>query len=297
MTTYPNDQLQDQLAAYALGALDPEEIAAIERAVAARPDHQEELRQLREVVAQLAYAAPRATPRPAVRERLMARVAASQAAAPAAGASTGAAAQARRPFAWIMPATLTLLCAIVLVLGGISRNLSQSVAALDRANRDLVTTMVQLEQALADTRTRQESIALQLAGSQQQIADLNARLAQEQYVVSFVTAPGVATRQLTAARGDAAAQGEMYMYPGNSQAVVLFSGLPALEPGKVYQFWLADGQRQVAGGTFSVDSSGITSLLVQAPREVNAFSQVMVTVEPLGGSPAPGEEVILTGSL
>lgn len=297
MTTYSDDQLQDQLAAYALGALDPEETLAIERAVAASPEHQEELRQLREVVAQLAYAAPRATPSPAVRERLMTRVTASQAAAPAADASAGTGPRARRPFAWIMPATLTLLCAIVLVLGGISRNLSQSVAALDRANRDLVTTMVQLERALADTRTRQESMALQLAGSQQQIADLNARLAQEQYVVSFVTAPGVATRQLTAAQSNAAAQGEMYMYPGNSQAVVLFSGLPTLEPGKVYQFWLADGQKQVAGGTFSVDSSGIASLLVQAPREVNAFSQVLVTVEPLGGSTAPGEEIVLTGSL
>lgn len=297
MPTYSDEQLQDQLAAYALGALDPEEIPAIERSLGARPEHQEELRQLREVVAQLAYVAPQATPSPAVRQRLMARVAASQATTPATGPSPGVAPQARRPFAWVMPATLTILCAIVLVLGGLSRNLYQSVAALDRANRDLVTTMVQLEQALADTRDRQEALALQLAGSQQQIANLNDRLAQEQYVVSFVTAPGVATRQLTAAQSSAAAQGEMYMYPGNSQAVVIFSGLPTLEPGKVYQFWLADGQKQVAGGTFSVDASGLASLLVQAPREVNAFSQVMVTVEPLGGSTAPGEEVILTGSL
>lgn len=297
MSTHHDEQLQEQLAAYALGALDPAEIPALERAIAAMPARQEELRQLREVIAQLPYAAPRATPPPAVRERLLARVAASQATAPATGDSPGVAPKARRPFAWIMPATLTILCAIVLVLGGLTRNLYQSVTALDRANRDLVATMVQLEQALADTRTRQEVMALQVASSQQQVADLNARLAQEQYVVSFVTAPGVATRQLNAAQNDAAAQGEMYMYPGHSQAVVLFSGLPALEPGKIYQFWLADGPTQVAGGTFSVDSSGIASLLVQAPREVNAFSQVMVTVEPLGGSAAPGAEVVLTGSL
>jgi hypothetical protein len=53
----------------------------------------------------------------------------------------------------------------------------------------------------------------------------------------------------------------------------------------------------VAGGTFAVDTTGIATLVVQAPREVNAFQQVMLTIEPTGGSAHPSQQVVLQGSL
>jgi hypothetical protein len=171
------------------------------------------------------------------------------------------------------------------------------VAGLDRNNRQLVDTLGQMQQLLAQTRDRQSELATQLAASREQIGSLNARLAEDEYVVSFVSAPGVATRSLSAESDGLPARGEMYMYPGESSAVVIFSGLPALEPGKVYQFWLADARSQVAGGTFAVDETGIASLVVQAPREVNAFQQVMLTVEPAGGSASPSQQVVLQGAL
>jgi hypothetical protein len=46
-----------------------------------------------------------------------------------------------------------------------------------------------------------------------------------------------------------------------------------------------------------VDESGLERLIVNAPREVNAFTQVMLTIEPAGGSDAPSNEVVLEGSL
>jgi anti-sigma-K factor RskA len=310
----PNDpqSAEQQVAAYALGTLDPEDRAAVEALLAASPEQQEELRQLREVVALLPYAAQPASPPERVRQQLLARIAAT--AAQPAAAPTAAPANAPTPLRrarWLVPAIAAALATLVLALAGLTLSLTDSMARLDQTNRELVTTLGTLQQALANTQARQETLAGQLAAGQSQleqvsaklaaseerIGQLSAKVAQDDYVISFVSAPGVATRQLVSAQAELNAQGEMYMYPGNSSAVVLFSGLPPLAPGKVYQFWLADGSKQVAGGTFIADSSGIGHIVVQAPREVNAFSQVMVTVEPEGGSAMPSANVVLEGNL
>ena len=310
----PNDpqSAEQQVAAYALGTLDPEDRAAVEALLAASPEQQEELRQLREVVALLPYAAQPASPPERVRQQLLARIAAT--AAQPAAAPTAAPANAPTPLRrarWLVPAIAAALATLVLALAGLTLSLTDSMARLDQTNRELVTTLGTLQQALANTQARQETLAGQLAAGQSQleqvsaklaaseerIGQLSAKVAQDDYVISFVSAPGVATRQLVSAQAELNAQGEMYMYPGNSSAVVLFSGLPPLAPGKVYQFWLADDSNQVAGGTFVADSSGIGHIVVQAPREVNAFSQVMVTVEPEGGSTMPSANVVLEGNL
>lgn len=306
----PHDLTQDdsQLGAYALGALDPEDRAAVEANLAASPAHQEELRQLREVVALLPYAVQPIAPPDRVRADLMARVtAASRPTDDAQPRST----QRRRPLPWARALAAATLAALVLALGGLSLTLNDTIARQERTNLDLSAALATLQNTLDETRARQETISGELAtsraelaqvgaelrASEERIGQLRAELAQDDYVISFVSAPGVATRQLRPSGLQLAARGEMYMYPGQPSAVVLFSGLPILEPGKVYQFWLADGSTQVAGGTFVVDQTGIGHIIVRAPREVNAFRQVMVTVEPEGGSLAPSETVVLEGNL
>ncbi|WP_129676888.1 anti-sigma factor domain-containing protein [Candidatus Chloroploca sp. Khr17] len=300
------------LAAFVLGALDLDEQAEIEALLATSPAHQKELRQLREVAALLPYATLAAEPPAHVKAQLFARVEADRATRLQAPAPSATAPQVRRPLRrWIMPGFAVVLAVLVFALGNLTLTLSSTVRRLDEANRELTTAIATLEQSLTETQARQETLSGQLATSQEQwlaisnqllasedrIGQLNARLAHDEQIVTFVTAPGVATRQLAPARPDESARGEMYMYPGEPNAVVLFSGLPTLESGQVYQFWLADGSSEVAAGTFQVDSTGITRLVVQAPREVNAFQRIMVTIEPDGGSATPGTTVVLTGSL
>lgn len=308
MTTHYNPNVESPLEAYALGALDLEDRAELEAALAASPEQQEELRQLREVVALLPYAVAPVVPPDRVRQGLMARVAAAQQPAATAPAPLPA---PRRRLPWFMPAVAAVLAVVLLGLAGLTVSLGNQVARLDQTNRDLVGVVGGLQASLADTQARQDALATQLeesrgelarvsadmAESRQRIGELSAARAQDEYVISFVSAPGVATRQLTPADSGVNARGEMYMYPGNSSAVVLFSGLKPLDPGQVYQFWLADGSTQVAGGTFVTDNAGIGHIVVQAPREVNAFSEVMVTVEPEGGSTAPSRNVVLAGNL
>lgn len=290
-------QRTDQLAAYALGALDADEMAFVEQTLKRTPGAQEELQQFRDAVALLPFAVAPATPPERVRTALFDRIAAETepVVAPMPTPTTITARPTRRR--WIMPSMLVTLLVVVLSLAGLTLTLQQQMVALEQTNRDLITTLSQVQQALSDTQVRQQQLAGQLQSNQEQLAALSSELAFERAVVSFVTAPGVATRTLNATAHNLEARGEMYMYPGHEQAVVVFSGLHTLEAGKTYQFWLTDGQMHIAGGTFLVDETGITQLVIDAPREVNAFTEVFLTVEPSGGSNQPGDLIILTGSL
>lgn len=290
MDSSEQEQTDALLAAAALGSLDPADLAALEQVLAMSPTARAELQQLRETVALLPYAAAPAEPPSHVRDRLMARIAADQ-------AQRTPPTRSPRPAGWLAPAILTVLVVVIIGLGGLTLTLQRQVATLAASNQQLLTAIGELQQAVAAGEAQQAQLSGQLARYEQQIARLNEQIAQERLLVSFVSAPGVATRELRPTQAGLAARGEMYMYPGEAQAVVVFSGLPPLQPDRVYRFWLSDGTQRIAAGTFQVDAAGFATLIVTAPREVNAFTEVMVTVEPAtDASPSEGE-VILSGTL
>ncbi|NPA26869.1 MAG: hypothetical protein GXO36_04660 [Chloroflexi bacterium] len=66
--------LDEDLAAYALGALPPEEAEVVRRAIQRDPDLARRLREYQNVVWALHYAAPPVPPPPVLRERILARV-------------------------------------------------------------------------------------------------------------------------------------------------------------------------------------------------------------------------------
>ncbi len=291
---HDSDQEHEQalLAAAALGSLDPADLAVLEQMLASSPTARAELQQLRETVAFLPYAVPPVSPPAHTRAQLMARIAADQARrVPVAPTGT------TRRAGWLMPAMLAVLAVVMVLLGSLTFSLQSQVANLTATNQELLTAVQDLRQAIMVGEEQQAQLAAQLVRAEQQIARLNEQIEHERLLISFVSAPGVATRELRPTRADLTARGEMYMYPGESQAVVVFSGLPPLQPDRVYRFWLSDGVQRIAAGAFHVDSAGLATLVVTAPREVNAYTEVMVTIEPAHES-APGEaEVILTGTL
>src|SRR5689334_9940964 len=104
MNTPEQEKQAEQLAAYALGALDLNEMVEAEQTIAGSSANQDELRQLREVVALLPFSAPPANPPAHVRDQLLARIAASQQpAAPSLPARPAPAAPAApaRPGRWL----------------------------------------------------------------------------------------------------------------------------------------------------------------------------------------------------
>jgi anti-sigma-K factor RskA len=69
--TAPPDDILDLLAAYALDAVEPEEIARIQALLNEQPDLRETLAELRATANQLPYALPEATPPPDLRQRVL----------------------------------------------------------------------------------------------------------------------------------------------------------------------------------------------------------------------------------
>ncbi|MCG8351486.1 MAG: anti-sigma factor [Chloroflexales bacterium] len=300
MNLHNHHPTDDLLAAYALGALDADEAMRVETTLANNPEAQAELKALSEIVAMLPYAAQPIEPSNTVKQQLFARVAADQAQDPPAQMPTTlppVALQPQRGWRMASAAVMAILLLLIVGLGSFTFSLQSSIAELQLTNQSLETRLADLQQTLAETQTSQQQLAAQFEASQNNVATLMTRLTQEEQVLTFISAPGVATRILEATNSQIRAAGEMYMYPGQTQAVVLFRGLSPLESGRVYQFWLANNEGQVDAGIFHVDESGLERLIVNAPREVNAFTQVMLTIEPEGGSDAPSSEVVLEGSL
>ena len=80
-------------------------------------------------------------------------------------------------------------------------------------------------------------------------------------------------------------------------AVVEFNGLPAPEPGKVYELWLiTPGGRADAAGVFTPDSNG--HIVIVVDRSLEGYSVMAVTVEQgPNGAGAPTQQPQLSGTI
>ncbi len=317
MTNRDDQHTHDLLAAYALDVLDADEVAHVEAYLAETEGSQAELEALRAVVARLPYAAQPVEPPSRVRRQLFARVAASRTDEPegpselpaetlgesqdelddeprAARTRPPGMADARR---FLLPPAAAAMLLLFIGMGTLLYVQQTRMLALAQSNQELATNVVEMRQALAETDATQVALAADLALAQQDLNQLATLFSTEQQVFTFVTAPGVATRRLLPVNLMTDADGAMYMRPGQRKAVVLFRGLTPLEPGQVYQFWLADGEIEVAAGTVTVDPDGLARLWLEAPDVVNHFNEVMLTVESDPDSVEPTGVVVLEGSL
>ena len=97
--------------------------------------------------------------------------------------------------------------------------------------------------------------------------------------------------------GPQGASGTFFFSLPDQQGALVARGLGQAPDGWAYQIWLIndDESTPVAGPTFSVDANG--EAVVPLTAEVSTFDAVAVSVEPVGGSPAPTSQVILQGRL
>jgi anti-sigma-K factor RskA len=315
------EYIRTLLPAYALGALEAGEAVLVERTLPSSPALRQELDALRAVVGELAYAAPPAEPPERVRAALLTRVESNvaRAASLSAEAAEPAASPWRRWPGRLATGLMAALLLCVLGLGGLTLMMQRSVSEALAVNAQLADKLAAAQQLLDTTRTAQQQLEAQIAASRAQLAQNERQIAQtagqlaesqrqidlladqisaQEQDFSFISAPGVATRDLNPAGGASNAAGRMYMRPGEQQAVVIFRGLRTLEPGKVYEFWLAQGKAQVAVGSVVADADGNARLMIEAPEAVNNFQEVMLTVEASGSQPSqPSGDTVLAGRL
>jgi hypothetical protein len=89
----------------------------------------------------------------------------------------------------------------------------------------------------------------------------------------------------------------LFTKPGEKHVVLLVHGLKPLGAGKAYQFWFATTDKQVPCKSFTVDANSAAMVAIDAPAPADHYTQVMITIEPAGGSPTPSREVVLQAGL
>ena len=269
------------LPSYVLDALDDAERQVVEVHLPGCPTCRAEVADLTAAADALAAAATPVTPPPAARQRLMARVAADRLHE-----------QRRRDGAGDIAAANTLTGA-----PGVSPASSapRRLGGLGGLGRWAGGFAVAATAVAAFTSAQAFSAQRDLTAARAETARLQTQIDS----LADLAAPGARIAALQGAGSAASATGQVVFQPSGRSALIVLDRLPALEPGRIYQLWLLKpgGAAPTPAGTFTVDPSGRTSVVVRAPERLDAYTGVGLTAEPAPGRPAPTGPILASGSL
>jgi anti-sigma-K factor RskA len=270
-----DDQLEEMAAAYALGALEPDELAWAEAALLTDPDFRRAVEEARAVTDLLPLIAPALTPPMSVRASLMRGldrppVAASRRAA------TPVPSPARRWWqGWWQPALATAAACLVLALG--------------------FTTMTARQELLIE-REQAQAVAPKATQSAQAVAAVTSPYATTVPLRPLSTSSPSGEPMMTAAQ--AGGDGKVVLDPIHSQVVLVVRQLPPLPQRQVYQVWLStpNEARPAAIARLQVDLDGFGYLTLPMPGGVEHARQLLVTVESEEGSAEPTSQPVLVAT-
>ena len=253
----PND-LRDLCQLYALGVLDDEEAAGMERLLSeGGEDVQRAIREAVIVNATIASLAPQINPPARLKKKLLSMIGAN---APQAG------------WNWMWAAVAAALVVALSWTGIDSARKTTELAGVTKAAND---SRAALTSALGKTRA--------------DLARVNAALRfldePQSKLVGFGTGEPAPPR------------GNLFVNP-RSGVLLVASNLPQLVDGKTYQMWMIPrGGKPVAAGVFQSDAAGTAVHLMAGAVDVRATGAIAVTVEPDGGSAQPTTTPIIVAPL
>lgn len=250
----------EQLAAYALNALETPERLEVADHLATCAQCNEALAPHLEVTTALAKAHQSAEPSAELRGRIMDAVAAMESpAAPAAVVDLAERRASRN--SWVLRVAATVL---VLLTAGLSAVLA-----------------VQF-QRVSDLQTESTELQTQLDNLQD--------------VFYFTASPGVTT---VALEGDLPRPRAMLMaYPDNDLALLIAVNLEQLEEGETYRLWLVDGEGNgYEVTTFNADEHGYVTVWFRAPEVVSHYDWVRITREPVASAEQMGDGALLSAPM
>jgi anti-sigma-K factor RskA len=261
-----DDGMQEQAAAYALGALDAAELPAFETALRADPELRALVRELRAVSEALAGMAPAIEPSPALKERLLRAIEQPLADAPA----------RRSTPAWI-PWGLAAALALVSI-GALWRSAELSAQLEAQATRIHELTV---GAELARSETSELRLAVEKLRESNRVANFRIALLDSLLAASPKT---LAVSVWDNERQD---------------GVFIVRNLKPLPGDKDYQLWIIDPKypSPVDAGVFQVDAQGNGREDFRAKLPIQAAKQFAVTIERKGGSDVPNTKaIVLAGS-
>ena len=278
---------EDDLDAYALGALDGAAALEVESHLSHCFHCSRTLAALETAAASLALAVPQQRPPAALQAGLMAQL-----------PSSDQAAMERRPAAapagrsnisnYLMPLAAVLvigLFAAALLLNFLNANRlndlqQESAAAAARLNQ------LESGQAAADTRLEQLS-----AGTAHADTALKHLMAADYLMAQQATQP----LPLQPTSGDSQSEGLLLVTQDGRRAVLMLANTARESPARSYRVWLARNGQQVPMGTINVDAAGWGTMPLNPPESLYGFDWVNLTVdEPTVDANLAGELALQT---
>ncbi|MGH7578578.1 MAG: anti-sigma factor [Gemmatimonadales bacterium] len=253
---------QDLAAAYALGALSPEEARRFEAFLRGSPEAQREVAEYREVAALLALAGPDTAPSPDLRQRVLSRMHGPLVHSVPQGRISG---PVRRPGPPWGALAAGLIAAVGLGFG-----------------------YVQLRET--------QNLRGQLSRAMQRLAETSDLLTEREATLNAIFEPGVQLFQLTAS-GDPDPGIQLFWDRQRHRAILHGFKLRQVPQGRAYQLWFIKDGTPVPSVTFRPESTGhvrVEQVPVPPGGDVSAAA---VTVEPESGSSQPTSPILLVGSL
>ncbi|MDX1501787.1 MAG: anti-sigma factor [Thermoanaerobaculia bacterium] len=148
---------------------------------------------------------------------------------------------------------------------------------------------------LAQLQADREATSLRLAQVREELDAARAEVRSLRLAASIVGSPGRRTVRLAGLDPAPEAAGQTFVDPAGGRAVFYASNLAPAEPGTTYQLWfIADG-RPVSAGIFDVDEEGSAVVLVEKTVPADSIDLWAVTIEPAGGVPQPTGAMVLKG--
>ncbi len=293
-----DDLFREQLAAYALGALDPEEAAELEAHLPTCATCRAELAQFEAVVPALAFSLDVPLEPAGHRERFLSMLNEAPAPAPAPPAASPAPPPARdirpaaaparpwwqalNPFAgWATAGLMAVLLIAALLWGASAQQRATDAERVEAAAQQRAT---DAERTATTAQQRATDAERTLAAAQARTQAMAAILANPDS--RRVALAGQGTFQ------DAGVQ--LWVDPTSGHAVLVSDNLDAAPAGKLYELWLIKGQTPVAIDVFQPTSGPAGVLFFDMPGALTDYAAAAITIEP-SKQPQPTSDPILVG--
>jgi outer membrane murein-binding lipoprotein Lpp len=123
----------------------------------------------------------------------------------------------------------------------------------------------------------------------------NKRIEQHQQMVALLQSHNLAVVQLRSMLADQGVSG-VALIADDSRLALFPANLPAAAAGRTYQLWLIRDKGPVNAGTFNGTAKDMPTLQFANKQLLNGIKSLVVTDEPIGGSPQPTGHKILIGT-
>ena len=145
------------------------------------------------------------------------------------------------------------------------------------------------------------SVVDNLTGENGELALQNVSLTEELEaqgeVLNLISSPTVQAVTLPGTPEQPGAEGRIIIDPEKNVALLVVDGMSELAADEVYQVLLIRDTDHETADTFKVDTAGQGVLLVQSDVPLSDFTQIGVSIEPIGGSEQRTGDVIIVGEL